>query len=172
MPNHGDGPLAGDEMLQAVTDAMVALHQRYYGRRPARSHTQMMGDDMLACLFGGMYTDVEKTLIELQRQALVHETRSSFQQAMQHRFIKEVERIIGRRVVRFISTHHVGPDLELELFLLEPRAAIDPGATFHTEGQKEGSRSAGQRHLTFESHRPRPKGQHGHSRFIPRPFPR
>ncbi|HEY6777563.1 MAG TPA: Na-translocating system protein MpsC family protein [Thermoleophilaceae bacterium] len=117
-----DGPPVGDEMLEAVTDALVALHERYHGRRPASARTQMMGDDMLACLFGDMYTDVEKTMIELQREAVVHETRSEFQQAMERRFIDEVERITARRVARFISTHHVGPDLELELFLLEPAA--------------------------------------------------
>ena len=59
-------------------------------------------------------------MIELQRQALVHETRSAFQQAMGRRFIDVVERITQRRVARFISAHHVGPDLELELFILEP----------------------------------------------------
>lgn len=115
-----DQPLAGNAMLQAVTDSMVALHERYYGRKPARTHTQLMDDEILACMFGDMYTDVEKTLIELQRKALVHESRSAFQSAMEHRFVSEVERITGRRVARFISTHHVGPDLELELFVLDP----------------------------------------------------
>ena len=57
-------------------------------------------------------------MIELQRQATVHETRSAFQQAMERRFIEAVERITNRRVAKFISTHHVGPDLELELFFL------------------------------------------------------
>jgi len=109
----------GEAMLTAVTEAMVAIHVRYHGREPATAHTQMMGDDMLACLLGGMYTDVEKTMIEMQRQALVHETRSEFQQAMSQRFIDAVERITERQVARFISTHHVGPDLELELFVLE-----------------------------------------------------
>jgi uncharacterized protein YbcI len=98
---------------------MVALHLRYHGRRPASARTLMLGDDMLACLLGDVYTDVEKTMIELQRKALVHETRSAFQQAMERRFIADVERLTGRRVSKFISTHHVGPDLELELFLLE-----------------------------------------------------
>lgn len=107
-------------MLDAVTAAMVAIHERYHGRRPATAHTQMMGEDMIACLLGEVYTDVEKTMIELQRKALVHETRSTFQQAMEQRFIREVERITRRRVAQFMSTHHVGPDLELELFLLEP----------------------------------------------------
>jgi uncharacterized protein YbcI len=50
---------------------------------------------------------------------MVHETRSAFQQAMEHRFIDVVEKITGRKVAQFISTHHVGPDLELELFVLE-----------------------------------------------------
>lgn len=115
-----DGGPVGDEMLAAVTAAMVALHERYHGRKPVTARTRMMGDDMLACLFADMYTDVEKTMIEMQRVSLVQETRSEFQRAMEGRFIGEVERITRRRVSRFISTHHVGPDLELELFMLEP----------------------------------------------------
>jgi len=118
MANLTEHPPVGDEMLEAVTGSMVGLHEHYYGRKPASGYSQMMGDDMLACMFGGVYTDVEKTLIELQRQALVHESRTAFQEAMKHRFIGEVERITGRRVDRFISTHHVGPDVELELFVL------------------------------------------------------
>ena len=47
----------------------------------------------------------------------VHETGSAFQQAMERRFIAAVQGIIEWPVARFISTHHVGPDLELELFL-------------------------------------------------------
>jgi uncharacterized protein YbcI len=117
-----DGPLDGDALLTAVTDAMVALHERYYHRPPGKAQSRMMGDDLLACVLGDMYTDVEKTMIEMQRQALVHEVRSEFQRAMAERFIAAVESITGRRVASFLSTHHVGPDLELELFVLEPAA--------------------------------------------------
>lgn len=109
--------------LEAVTEELVALHERYHGRKPASARTQNMGDDMIACLLGDIYTNVEKTMIELQREAVVHETRSAFQHAMEQRFIEAVERITDRRVAKFISTHHVGPDLELEIFLLDPRAA-------------------------------------------------
>lgn len=77
-----------------------------------------MGDDLLACVLGGVYTEVEKTLIELQRQTVVQETRSAFQTAMQGKFIAAVERLSGRRVLAFISNHHVGPDVEVELFML------------------------------------------------------
>ena len=39
---------------------------------------------------------------------------------MQHRFIDEVERLSGRKVLAFISNSHVGPDLEMEVFMLAP----------------------------------------------------
>jgi uncharacterized protein YbcI len=115
---HTQNGQLGDETLVAVNDAMIALHQRYHGRQPVTARTQMLGDDLLACLMGDIYTDVEKTMIELQRKATVQETRSAFQRAMEQRFIAEVERITQRTVARFISTTHVGPDLELELFVL------------------------------------------------------
>ena len=119
MADQETGASVPDDVLEAVNAAMVALQARYHGREPVTARTRMMGEDMLAVMLGDPYTDVEKTMIELQRQALVHETRSTFQQAMEHRFIADVERLTGRRVATFISAHHVGPDLELELFLFE-----------------------------------------------------
>jgi len=113
-------PLSGDELLAAVTDAMVALHQRYHHRAPVSAKTLLLEDDLLACVLGGVYTTVEQTMIELQRSAVVQDTRSAFQDAMQHTFIAAVERLSGRAVLEFISSHHVGPDIEIELFMLEP----------------------------------------------------
>lgn len=110
-------PLHGDELLAAVTEAMVALHERYHHRAPVSAKTQMLGEDLLACVMGGVYTDVEKTMIELQRSTVVQETRSAFQNAMQQKFIDEVERLSGRDVIAFISNSHVGPDMEVELFM-------------------------------------------------------
>jgi uncharacterized protein YbcI len=113
-------PLTGDALLAAVTDAMVAMHQRYHHRKPVTAKTVLLGGDLLACVLGGVYTDVEKTMIELQRSTIVQETRSAFQTAMQHKFIAAVERLSGRDVLAFISNHHVGPDMEIELFILKP----------------------------------------------------
>ena len=107
----------GDDVLEAVNDAMVALHERYHGRTPATAHTHMT-ENMLVCKLGGVYTDVEKTMIELDRSGVVHQTRSAFQRAMEQRFIGVVEKLTHRRVLRFCPVHNVGPDLELELFFL------------------------------------------------------
>jgi len=113
-------PLSGAPLLEAVTDSMVALHERYHHRKPVTAKTRLMGDDLLVCVLGGVYTDVEKTMIELQRSTIVQETRSAFQNAMQDRFIDQVERLSGRGVLAFISNHHVGPDIEIEIFMLTP----------------------------------------------------
>jgi uncharacterized protein YbcI len=113
-------PLRGDDLLEAVTDAMVVLHERYHHRKPVTAKTRMMGDDLLVCVLGGVYTDVEKTLIEVQRSTIVQETRSTFQNAMERRFIAAVEQLSGRDVLAFISNSHVGPDIEIEIFMLTP----------------------------------------------------
>jgi hypothetical protein len=41
---------------------------------------------------------------------------------MQHKFISVVEELSGRGVLAFVSNHHVGPDIEIELFVLKPQA--------------------------------------------------
>jgi uncharacterized protein YbcI len=118
--------LAGDALLEAVTDAMVALHERYHHRVPVTAKSLLLGDDLIACVLGGVYTDVEKTMIELQRTTIVQETRSAFQSAMQHKFIAAVESLSGRDVLAFISNHHVGPDMEIELFMLKAGVTATP----------------------------------------------
>jgi len=119
-------PTIDDELLAAVTRSMVVLHERYHHRKPVTAKSQLLGGDLLVCVLGGVYTDVEKTLIELQHSTTVQETRSEFQTAMQSKFVDEVERLTGRPVLAFISNSHVGPDLEIELFMLGP--AVRPRA--------------------------------------------
>jgi uncharacterized protein YbcI len=118
---------ASDQMLAAITEAMVAFHQRYHHRKPVTAKSLLLGDDLIACVMGGVYTDVEKTMIEIQKTTIVQETRNAFQDAMQDKFINAVQDLAGRRVLAFISNHHVGPDIEIELFFLAP--AADRGLT-------------------------------------------
>jgi uncharacterized protein YbcI len=113
-----EGPLRGQALLAAVSEAMAVLHERHYKRRPGTVKSQLMGGDLLASVLGGVYTDVEKTLIELERDPVVRDNRSAFQIAMKSRFVDAVERLSGREVMHFISSHSVGPDLEIELFFL------------------------------------------------------
>lgn len=112
--------LTGDELLVAVAGAMVEFHQRYHNRAPVMSKALLLGEELLACVLGDVYSDVVKTMIDLQGATVLQETRSPFQEEMQHRFIAEVERLSGRGVQAFISNSHVDPELEIELFVLKP----------------------------------------------------
>jgi uncharacterized protein YbcI len=120
-----NAPLAGDELLGAVTEAMVAFHERYYHRKPVTAKTLLLEDELLVCVLGGVYTDVEKTMIELQRAGVIRDIRSAFQNTMQQRFIAVIERLSGRKVLTFMSDHHVGPDIEIELFILTPQDTLE-----------------------------------------------
>ena len=115
-------PLTGDALLEAVSESMAVFHERYYHRRPVSVTTRLMSNELLVCVMGGVHTDVEQTMADLERQTIVQQTRSAFQDAMGPRFIAEVERLSGRRVLMFISNSHVGPDLAIELFVLAPAA--------------------------------------------------
>jgi uncharacterized protein YbcI len=88
----------------------------------------LTGDELLVCVLGGVYTDVEKTLIELQRTPVVHETRSASQNAMEYKLVAAVERLSGRKVLTFMSDHHVGPDIEIEISMLTPQATPEPSS--------------------------------------------
>jgi uncharacterized protein YbcI len=123
--------LTGDELLDAITDAMVGFHQRYYHREPVTAKTMLLGGDLLVCVLGGVYTDVEKTMIEIQRSTIVQETRNAFQNTMQAKFINAVQGLSGRRVLAFMSNHHVGPDIEIEIFFLLPDGSSEQNGWTH-----------------------------------------
>jgi uncharacterized protein YbcI len=82
-----DGHLSSDALLVALSD----LHERHYGRRPGAARSELLDGELLTCVMGGVYTDVEKTLIELQHSELVDEVRSSFQHAMRERLVGAVD---------------------------------------------------------------------------------
>ena len=74
-----DVPLNGAALLDAVTAEMVLFHERYHHRIPVTAKTMLLGDEVLVCVLGGVYSDVEKTMIEVQRGGLVQQVRSAFQ---------------------------------------------------------------------------------------------
>src|ERR1700721_1923558 len=81
----------------------VPCYWRFHPRAPVTANGVLLDGELLVCVLGGVYTDVEKTMIELQRAPIVHATRSAFQNAMQHRFIATIERLSGRKVLTFMS---------------------------------------------------------------------
>lgn len=123
------GPEAGHgELLSAISNRMVQLHKRYYGKGPTKARSYVMGD-LVVCLMRGGFTRAEETLIESGRADLVHEQRGEFQAALRHEFTGAISEITGRRVSAFMSNTHDDPPLIVELFVLEPETNGAHGAS-------------------------------------------
>jgi uncharacterized protein YbcI len=109
------------QQLQDISNTIVQLQKRFFGKGPTKARTSWAGDDALICILGGGFTPVEQTLFEAGRAETVQEMRHAFQLAMEDRLREEIERIVGRRVVAFMSAAHQDPDVACEIFLLEPK---------------------------------------------------
>ena len=112
------GVLQGEPLLAALSEAMVAMHERYYGREPATAKSLMMGDDLLACVLGGVYTDVEKTLIRSSKRPRFRRPAAPFRRRCNGNSSRSSSGSAAAGCWRLSPTNIVGPDLEIELFVL------------------------------------------------------
>jgi len=106
-------------VLARISTGLVQLHSRYYGRGPTKAKTHLVNDTVVCILRGG-FTRVEETLLEAGEVEPVHQMRRAFQEAMEDEFRGVVEEATGRKVIAYMSSIHVDPDLAVELFVLEP----------------------------------------------------
>jgi len=129
LPSEERTEASGDrgKLAAAISNAIVGIFREHYGRGASRVRT-VMGADYVITFLEDIYTPVERTLIEAGRFEAVRETRSAFQDTMQERFTSEVEQLVGRKVVGFLSQVHVDPDLAVETFILEPDGGLPPEA--------------------------------------------
>lgn len=105
--------------LAAVSDALVRLHARHYGKGPNRARTYVL-DDFVQCLLYEPYTTVEQTLIHSGQDAAVRENRLLFYRTVEPLFRSAVEEITGRRTVAFLPQVSADPPVVSALFLLAP----------------------------------------------------
>jgi len=97
----------------AVSNGMVALLKKYYGRGPTTTKSYYE-DDVVACVLRGGFSRVEKTLLEAGRNSAVMQQRLEFQDVMRERFASVVEGAPERQVIGFISGAQKDPDLMCE----------------------------------------------------------
>lgn len=113
------------EVLATITDALVGLHTRSYGKGPTSAKTFYMGDAVVTFLWEG-FTKVEETLIATGRAETVALLRRSLQTAMEEEFAAVVEGATGRSVIAFMSQVHVDPNMAVDVFLLAPQEPASP----------------------------------------------
>jgi uncharacterized protein YbcI len=86
-----------------------------------------VGDTVVSILRGG-FTRVERTLLDTGQVESVYQMRRSFQLAMGDEFRRVVQEATGRKVIAYMSSIHVDPDLAVEVFVLESLDETDPAA--------------------------------------------
>jgi uncharacterized protein YbcI len=111
-PKHG-------ELLQDVSNAMVALHKEQFGRGPTRAHSHFAGADALLCVMDDALLPAERAMVETGEQQRVHESRRFLQVATAEQFIATVENITGRTVRAFASATDRDRGVVMENFVFE-----------------------------------------------------
>jgi uncharacterized protein YbcI len=114
-------------MLAQISTGLVQLHSRFYGKGPTKAKTHLVDDTVVSILRGG-FTTVERTLLDTGQVESVYQMRRTFQQVMEDEFRRVVEEASGRRVIAYMSSINVEPELAVEIFVLEPveeRVSVD-----------------------------------------------
>ena len=108
----------GGPLRQELSNAIVALFKEHYGRGPSDCRTHLEPDLVVVVMTGG-YHAADQTLFEAGKWYEVRQARMSWQDSMEARFVEAIERLTHRDVKAFMSANHQGPDLTVELFVLE-----------------------------------------------------
>jgi uncharacterized protein YbcI len=111
-----DGKLA-----TAISNQVVQVLRQYTGRGPTRSRTYIH-DQLISVVLQGTLTRAERRLVADGKSELVLRTRKAFQGLMRADLVAGVEALTGRKVIAFLDSNSIDPDINVESFLLAPEA--------------------------------------------------
>ena len=109
----------GGAQASAVTNAIVGIFRRNYGRRPIKAKTYIEEDYVFTVLHETL-TTAERTLVDAGRESEVRDFRLAFQSEMAPEFEGSVSEIMGRPVMSYQSQIAFNPEVCIEFFWLEP----------------------------------------------------
>jgi uncharacterized protein YbcI len=119
-----EAPKPADSVRMQISDAVVGVVRDYTGRGPTSARTTI-DRDVVYVFMKDTLTKGETVLVQHGRAPEVMAMRKTFQEAMRLDLEAAVERVLGRRVVAFMSANHAEPDCSVEIFVLgEP---VGPG---------------------------------------------
>jgi uncharacterized protein YbcI len=100
-----------------IADGTVRILREYTGRGANRARA-VFSDDLVAVVLYDSLTKGEQTLVDHGHADDVLGIRRTFQLTMEAELSTLVERVTGRRVLAFMSSNHVDPDVSVESFIL------------------------------------------------------
>jgi uncharacterized protein YbcI len=118
---HKERRLARAAVNQEINNGAVQVLRDYTGRGPTKARS-VIDHDSVTVLLGDTLTPGERRLAESGRAEHVLNNRHEFQRLMRDDLVKVVEDALDRKVIAFMSTNHIDPDMAVEVFVLEPKA--------------------------------------------------
>ena len=112
-------PLAGRELLAAISNHIGAILRDNYGRGPIKAKTYALDDIIVVVMRGSGFTALEQTIMDHGEPNRVLDMRQDFQRVMSKRYTDTIEALTGRRVLAFLSQAHVEPDITMEIFFID-----------------------------------------------------
>lgn len=121
-------PLSGEQLLDAASDAILALHLRGHGYLPATAETLMLGEDLLTCTMTGTYGDPDDPWTDFWRTNSVRHPDETLDSTADHTYVDVIQRLSGRTVLAFLLNYEAEPHRWVALFWLAPSTTKDPGS--------------------------------------------
>ncbi len=115
----GEGVPPDGELALAISTAVVRELASTTGRGPTRAKTTL-GDNAVFVVLHDTLTRGERTLVDAGEGEAVLDLRRRWQRVMRGDCSRKIEQLTGRKVVGFMSDHHIDPDIAVEVFILEP----------------------------------------------------
>jgi len=112
-------PLAGGQLLAAISNRIVAIIREHYGRGPMKAKTYAIDDLVVVVMRGSGFTPLEQTIMDDDGADRVVAMRHDFQRVMADRYRETIEELTGRKVTAFLSQAHVEPDITIEIFFVD-----------------------------------------------------
>ncbi len=120
-------PPAGS-VSSAISNLTVRLLNQYTGRGPTKARTYLH-DDLVTVVLQDTMTKGEVVLVDAGQQDLVLRTRRTSQDDHGAELTAGIEQILQRRVIAFMSSNHIAPDMAVETFVLVPRGDGQPNGS-------------------------------------------
>lgn len=117
MKREVSGPTSG-RLNQEIANAVVRRHKRFLGRGPTKAQA-FFRHNFIVVVFEDNLTAAERSLAAGGEREAVLEMRHRYQHVMRDELVRAIEELTDGKVNAFMSGNHIGPDLAVELFVLD-----------------------------------------------------
>lgn len=123
-----DDERARGAMLSELSNEMVRIQKRYWGRGAVEAKSYLMDDILLIVMRGGL-TVAEESMLARGHDREVRAFRQVWQDDMTEILTTMVQERTGRHVVNYQSQVLFDPDVVIEIFLFGDEGTQEPAAT-------------------------------------------